>query len=167
MPWLRGNHGRYCQHGGLVSMTRPLYTEGPKHVRHNTQAKLDRGDLTGALSYACESGFDVPEPPQHHVQRLEALREAGALVEAAEYLIQYRDAIDQQRRAHLMWLGRRPWAAGPSPDELAAAAKADQEAKDREAAIERRTLEILAHAEEETRAKRLADARKRAEKEMK
>jgi hypothetical protein len=146
-------------------MAKQMYTAAPPIVRRQIEDKFTAGYPIGALLHACAAGYDVPEPSMTHNRELDRLRGSDP-VAAADYGIRHSVAIDVERRAHLMWLGRRAWAAQPSAAELAAEQAASQATAERETRVQLRTLEILAAAEGETRAKRVAEARKRAEKEI-
>jgi hypothetical protein len=153
-------------------MPKPHFSKAPPHVataaalcRQNVNLPTPSGPVpiraVGTLAWMrafYSRGYDVPpeDVPCPAMRELEAFE--GTDVELAALRVRLSVELEHERYALREAKSRRAWAAQPSAEEQAEAARGERERLAREQAIEARTAEILASEE----AKRQEAARKKA-----
>ena len=102
--------------------------------------------LETAISIAFHAGYDFAKPAVPALDEYDRqLREKAPTL--AVFQRDHSTQLEQEKRCRDLWQRLRPWAKGEPAHVLAAKARADREAAERAAAVERRAVELLAEQE--------------------
>jgi|SRR5882724_6800884 len=145
-------------------MPKPHYSDAPKKIRDLAElAGMKAGQLAQIQEYF-HHGYDVrPEDVKTPVTaQLDALKSKGDLLAIAQFRQTMSIDLRNEQLCLNATIGRRNWAALPSNEERAAAAKVERDRLAKEQAITERTNAILAGEQ----FKRESMARARAAKEL-
>lgn len=146
-------------------------SEAPEHVRAlverqwgytREEAPSPAATYTARLMQAFRAGFDFGPPKTPMTEEATKLKAARAEKAWAEFRMMNRNELEEEQIAVRQYNALADWRSGPSNEEIAAKAKVDRDAAEREQEVEARTNAILA----KQRADAIVAARAQATREV-